>query len=161
MAVSSEPGVQRAVRYGTNVLPQGPVSLLDSWRDKAAAAGGDPIEKRVGIIRSFLVTDDRERDWPRLRAAERYRMAVYGRFAEEAGTGSAATFNEADRITQRVFVGTVEECVDELTTFVQRYGLTDVVTWGSAPGLQPAMLNDSMERFAADVVPRVRARLAT
>jgi alkanesulfonate monooxygenase SsuD/methylene tetrahydromethanopterin reductase-like flavin-dependent oxidoreductase (luciferase family) len=119
------------------------------------------MKKRVGIIRSFLVTDDRERDWPPLRAAERYRTAGSGRFAAAAGTGSAATFNEADRITQRVFVGTVEECVDELTEFVQRYKLTDVVTWGSAPGLQPAMLNDSMERFAADVVPRVRARLAT
>ena len=57
------------------------------------------------------------------------------------------------------FVGTVEECADELTAFVRRYGLTDVVTWGSAPGLHPAMLNESMERFAADVVPRVRARL--
>jgi alkanesulfonate monooxygenase SsuD/methylene tetrahydromethanopterin reductase-like flavin-dependent oxidoreductase (luciferase family) len=159
MAVSSEPGVRRAVRYGTHVLPQGPESLLDSWRDQTTAAGRDPTETRVGIIRSFLVTDDRERDWPPLRAAERYRMAVYGRFAEEAGTGSAATFNEADRITQRVFVGDVDECTDELTAFVRRYGLTDVVTWGSAPGLQPAMLNESMERFAGEVVPRVRARL--
>jgi hypothetical protein len=114
----------------------------------------------VGIIRSVLVTDDRERDWPPLRAAERYRLAVYGRFAEEAGTGNAQTFNNADRIPQRIIVGNVDECVNELTAFVQRYGLTDVVTWGSAPGLQPAALTPSMERFAAEVAPQVRARLA-
>jgi alkanesulfonate monooxygenase SsuD/methylene tetrahydromethanopterin reductase-like flavin-dependent oxidoreductase (luciferase family) len=160
MAVSSGPSVGRAVRYGVNVLPQGPVSLLDAWREKYAAAGGEPSEKRVGIIRSFLVTDDPERDWPPLRAAERYRMKVYGRFFEEAGLGGATTFNELERINQRAFVGSVDECVTELTAFVQRYGLTDVVTWGSAPGLQPAVLTPSMERFAAEVVPRVKANLA-
>ena len=160
MAVSSEPGVHRAVRYGTNVLPQGPASLLDSWRAQTVAAGGDPDAKRVGIIRSFLVTDDRDRDWPPLRAAERYRMEVYGRFAEEAGTGDATLFNDPQRITQRVFVGTVDECVDELASFIERYGLTDVVTWGSAPGLPPAALTPSMERFASEVVPQVRARLS-
>jgi alkanesulfonate monooxygenase SsuD/methylene tetrahydromethanopterin reductase-like flavin-dependent oxidoreductase (luciferase family) len=161
LAVSSRPSIERAVRYGTNVLPQGPRSLLDGWRQQVTAAGGDPSARRVGIIRSFLVTDDPERDWPPLRAAERYRMAVYGRFFEEAGLGGRGTFNEEDRITQRVFVGNVEECAAELTTFIRTYGLTDVVTWGSAPGLPPAALTPSMERFASEVVPRVRAALAT
>jgi alkanesulfonate monooxygenase SsuD/methylene tetrahydromethanopterin reductase-like flavin-dependent oxidoreductase (luciferase family) len=160
LAVSSGPSVGRAVRFGTNVLPQGPVSLLDGWREKVRAAGGDPGERRVGIIRSFLVTDDPERDWPPLRAAERYRMAVYGKFFEEAGLGGASTFNELERITQRAFVGDVDACVAELAAYVRRYGLTDVVTWGSAPGLQPVELSPSMERFAAEVVPRVRAELA-
>ena len=136
------------------------MSLLDAWREKTTAAGGDPAAMRVGIIRSFLVTDDPERDWPPLRAAERYRMAVYGGFFEAAGLGNAGTFNELERINQRVFVGNVAECVAELTAYVQRYGLTDVVTWGSAPGLQPAALTPSMERFAAEVVPQVRANLA-
>ena len=49
--------------------------------------GLDPDGHRVGIIRGVLVTDDPERDWPPLREAERYRMRVYGRFAEEAGQG--------------------------------------------------------------------------
>ena len=65
------------------------------WREKLAAAGGDPAAKRVGIIRSFLVTDDPERDWPPLRAAERYRMAVYGRFFEEAGLGNSGHVQRA------------------------------------------------------------------
>lgn len=160
LAVPSPPGVARAVRYGTHILPQGPVSLLDDWRAQSLVAGLNTDDRRLGIIRTFLVTDDPERDWPPLRAAERYRMSVYGKFAEQAGTGNAATFNENDRITQRVFVGNVEACVNELTDFITRYGLTDVVTWGSAPGLAPARLTPSMERFARDVVPQVRARLA-
>ncbi|MFT3854824.1 MAG: hypothetical protein QM733_19110 [Ilumatobacteraceae bacterium] len=59
-----------------------------------------------------------------------------------------------------VIVGDVAHCVDELCEFVTRYGLTDVVTWGAAPGLQPAVLTPTIERFAAEVVPAVKARLA-
>jgi hypothetical protein len=50
--------------------------------------------------------------------------------------------------------------VAEVTGFIQRYGLTDVVAWGSAPGLEPVAMSESMERFAAEVAPNVRANLA-
>ncbi|MET0579341.1 MAG: LLM class flavin-dependent oxidoreductase [Ilumatobacteraceae bacterium] len=159
LAVQSAPSVARAVRYGTHVLPQGPRSVLTGWREDVVAAGGDPADSRVGIIRSFLVTDDPERDWPPLRAAERYRMKVYGGFAEDAGLGGKAVFTDPDRIPQRVVVGDVAHCAAELIGFIREFGLTDVVTWGSAPGLPPAALTPSMERFAGEVVPLVRAAL--
>ena len=102
IASTSELSAARAARYATNVLPQGPRGVvLDGWREQVRAAGRDPHDHRVGIIRSFLVTDDPERDWPPLRAAERYRMKVYGRFAEEAGKGGKAAFLEPDRIPRR------------------------------------------------------------
>jgi alkanesulfonate monooxygenase SsuD/methylene tetrahydromethanopterin reductase-like flavin-dependent oxidoreductase (luciferase family) len=158
MASSSPAGVARAVRYGTNLLPQGrrPV-VLDAWRDETRAVGRDPDAYRVGIIRNIFVTDDVERDWPPLRAAERYRMKVYGRFADAATPGGRAAFFEPDRIPQRPIIGDVDHCVAELTAFILDYGLTDVVTWGSAPGVPPATLTPMMERFTTEVVPRVRA----
>jgi alkanesulfonate monooxygenase SsuD/methylene tetrahydromethanopterin reductase-like flavin-dependent oxidoreductase (luciferase family) len=125
------------------------------------AAGRDPDNYRVGIIRSFLVTDDPERDWPPLRQAERYRMGVYLGFAQDAdahGTPSG-TLKRADRIPQGFIVGDVEHCVAELVDFISTYGFTDVVTWGSAPGLAPAALTPAMEAFAVEVVPRVRAAI--
>jgi alkanesulfonate monooxygenase SsuD/methylene tetrahydromethanopterin reductase-like flavin-dependent oxidoreductase (luciferase family) len=162
LAVTSPASVSRAVRYDTNVLPQGPRGVvLDRWRDETERAGRDPDRYRVGIIRSCLVTDDPERDWPPLRAAERYRIEVYGGFAEEAGLGGIGMFSQEDRIVQRVVVGDVEHCVATVTSFIREHGLTDVVSWGSAPGLEPAALSPSMERFATEVVPRVRAELAT
>jgi alkanesulfonate monooxygenase SsuD/methylene tetrahydromethanopterin reductase-like flavin-dependent oxidoreductase (luciferase family) len=160
LAVTSPASVDRAVRHDTDVLPQGQRSVvLDRWREQMRRAGRDPDAHRVGIIRSFLVTDDPERDWPPLRAAERYRMEVYGKFAEEAGLGGSGMFSQEDRVSQRVVVGDVDHCVRELTSFIREYGLTDVVTWGSAPGLLPAALSPSMARFATEVVPRVRAEL--
>ena len=86
-------------------------------------------------------------------------MGVYGRFAEEAGTGDAKPFNDADRIPQRVFVGDVDDCVDELTSFIHD---TASPTWSPGarrPGSSPRRSLPSMERFAAEVVPQVRSRL--
>jgi alkanesulfonate monooxygenase SsuD/methylene tetrahydromethanopterin reductase-like flavin-dependent oxidoreductase (luciferase family) len=160
MAATSPPSVERAVRFDTHLLPQGPRPVvLDPWREQMRAAGRNPDNYRVGIIRSFLVTDDPERDWPPLRAAEVYRAKVYGGFFEAAGLDSSTMFSEAGRISQRVVVGDVDKCVQTLVEFITEYGLTDVVTWGSAPGLLPEYLTPSMERFATEVVPRVRATL--
>ncbi len=112
MAATSPPSVERAVRFDTHLLPQGPRPVvLDPWREQMRAAGRDPDDYRVGIIRSFLVTDDPERDWPPLRAAEVYRAKVYGGFFEAAGLDSSAMFSGQGRISQRVVVGDVDKCV--------------------------------------------------
>ena len=91
VAAMSEAGALRAAHYGTNFLPQGlKKRSFDPWVDAVSAQGRSPAEHRVGIIRSILVTDDKERDWAMVRAAERYRMQLYQRFFEESGEGFGA-----------------------------------------------------------------------
>jgi alkanesulfonate monooxygenase SsuD/methylene tetrahydromethanopterin reductase-like flavin-dependent oxidoreductase (luciferase family) len=162
LASSSRAGAERAVRYGTHLLPQGDrAEVLDPWRAGVHAAGGDPAERRVGVIRSVLVTDDAERDWAVLKQAEQYRMGVYLGFAEEAERAGTpgGSLGRQERIPQRFIVGDVEHCVAELVDFITTFGFTDVVTWGSAPSLEPVWFTPSMERFTTEVVPRVRAAL--
>jgi alkanesulfonate monooxygenase SsuD/methylene tetrahydromethanopterin reductase-like flavin-dependent oxidoreductase (luciferase family) len=154
----SEASAERAARFGTHLLPQGAREVvLDPWRDRLRASGRDPGDYRVGIIRSCFVTDDPERDWAPIKAAERYRMSVYARFFAETPDKLSAFDREQRSIPQGWIVGDVAHCVRELTAFIDEYGLTDVVTWGAAPGLPPRMLTPSMERFAKEVVPLVRA----
>ncbi len=156
VAAMSRPGAERAARFGTNLLPQGPRGeSLDAWRSLVgpAAAG-----RRVGLIKSCLVTDDRDRDWALVREGERRRMAVYSQFREAAGGhGGVAGITEEARIPQTWVVGNVDECVAGLAAFIREYGLTDVVTWAVPPGLRPDQMAGSLERFARDVAPRLRA----
>jgi alkanesulfonate monooxygenase SsuD/methylene tetrahydromethanopterin reductase-like flavin-dependent oxidoreductase (luciferase family) len=162
MASTSPASAERAARFETNLLPQGSRAVvLDQWRELTTAAGRDPAAYRIGIIRNVFVSDDPERDWLWLREGERYRMQVYSRFFEEAGLAGRSMFDESDRISQRPIVGDVEHCVTELTTFIREHGFTDVVTWGSAPGIPPAALTPLMERFATEVVPRVKAAVGS
>ncbi len=159
VAAMSEPGALRAARFGANLLPQGPRSrALDPWQAALRADGRDPADHRVGIIRSCLVTDDAARDWTPVRAAERRRMEVYSRFREASGGhGGVADINQEERIPQTWVVGDVEHCVTELASFIREYGLTDLVTWGVPPGMRPDQMSPSLERFARDVAPRLRA----
>jgi alkanesulfonate monooxygenase SsuD/methylene tetrahydromethanopterin reductase-like flavin-dependent oxidoreductase (luciferase family) len=159
VAAMAEAGAIRAARFRANLLPQGPRGrALDPWRAAVVDGGRDPEAYRVGIIRSCLVTDDRERDWPAVRDGERRRMAVYNQFrAAAGGHGGVAGITEETRIPQTWVVGSVDECVAELGGFIREYGLTDIVTWGVPPGMRPEQMAPSLERFARDVAPRLRA----
>ena len=69
------------------------------------------------------MTDDRERDWRQVRAAERRRMEIYHRFCAEAGGhGGVQGIAEAERIPQTWVVGDVEHCVKELAAFIASTG---------------------------------------
>ena len=157
IAAMSKAGAERAARFEANLLPQGlRADSFDHWVNILRDTNRRSDDYRIGVIRGILVTDDRERDWPSVRAAERYRMELYQRFFEESGEGMGT---EGDRIPQTWIVGDVETCVEALHEFIVEFGMTDLVTWGAPPGLRPAQMNHSLEKLFRDVVPRVRERL--
>ena len=157
IAAMSAGGALRAARFDGHLLPQGPRDqVLEPWQAALKASGRDPAGYRVGIIRGCLVTDDRERDWPAVRAAERYRGQLYSRFFAESGRFQPVE-RDGPRIPQTWVVGDVDHCVAELSAFIAEHGITDLVSWAVPPGLRPEQMNASLERFARDVVPRLEA----
>ena len=103
------------------------------------------------------MTDDRNTDWPVVRAAERYRMALYQKFFEESGEG----FGErGEPIPQTWIIGDAGQCVEELVAFIEDFGITDIVTMAVPPGLRAEQMSDSLERLFRDVVPEVKRRVA-
>lgn len=48
----------------------------------------------------------------------------------------------------------------ELTRFITTYGITDLVTWAVPPGLHPRQMRASLERFASEVAPRLKAAVS-
>jgi len=158
IAAMSANGAQRAARFGAHLLPQGErAQVLDPWREAVRAAGRSPDARRVGIIRSCFVTDDAEREWPAIRAAERYRGELYNRFFAESGQ-ERSWYRAGPRIPQTWIVGNADHCVAELSTFIAEHGITDLVTWAVPPGLRPAQMSRSLERFAREVAPRLKAQ---
>jgi alkanesulfonate monooxygenase SsuD/methylene tetrahydromethanopterin reductase-like flavin-dependent oxidoreductase (luciferase family) len=161
LAAMSAGGARRAARFDCHLLPQGPRDqTLEPWRAALTDTGRDPAGYRVGIIRGCLVTDDRERDWPAVRAAERYRGQLYERLFAEAGRFQPVE-RAGPRIPQTWVVGDVEHCVAELSSFIAEHGITDLVSWAVPPGLRPERMSASLERFARDVVPRLKASAAS
>ena len=157
VAAMSEAGALRAAKYNTNFLPQGlKANSYDPWVEKLEATGRNPGDHRVGIIRSILVTEDRDRDWQAVRAAERYRMALYRRFFEESGEGIG---EKGEPVPQTWIVGDVGECVSELLNFVRDFDITDIVSMAVPPGMRAEQMEQSLEMLFTRVVPQLKAEL--
>ena len=120
------------------------------------ADGREPADYRYGVIRSWLVTDDRERDWPAVREGERYKMRFYNQWFTESGDDVDWLDPAADNIPQRWIVGSASEVADELRDFIGRYGFTDVACNGAQVGVPIERMTENLERFANDVMPRFR-----
>jgi len=160
MAAMGKPGAERAARLGLHLLPQGAADqVLEPWREATRSAGVDPLTRRVGIIRPWLVTDDRDRDWPPIRAAERYKAGIYADWLTDSGDNvSLQLTGGADPIPQTWVVGDEDKIFNDMCEFIDAHGITDVVTWGCPPGFHPEQMNESFERFAKGVLPRLRER---
>jgi alkanesulfonate monooxygenase SsuD/methylene tetrahydromethanopterin reductase-like flavin-dependent oxidoreductase (luciferase family) len=153
----SEGGAKRAARFDTHLLPQGTrEAVLDPWRDELVATGRDPADYRVGLIRSWLVTDDPERDWPPILGAERYRMELYTRFFEESDDSYTAFSTEVRPIPQTWMVGSSDDIAAEIARMRDEFGVTDLCCMGVPPGVPPSSMAASFERFASEVIPRFR-----
>ncbi len=156
IAASSREGALRAARFNAHLLPQGPFETTTQvWLDALRSDGRDPDDYRLGIIKPVFVTDDRDRDWPAIRAAERFRMEYYAEAFKTAGRGTPPD-QDKERINQNWLIGDVDHCVRELTTFIQENRITDFVTWAVPPGLRPDAVESSLHQFATKVVPHVK-----
>ena len=99
----------------------------------------------------------RDLSTPRVRhTTERYRGELYNRFFAESGQ-ERSWYRAGERIPQTWVVGNDDHCVAELSAFIAEHGITDLVTWAVPPGLRPSQMNRSLERFAREVAPRLRA----
>lgn len=158
IASMSRAGALRAAQYKTHYLPQGPKHLaFDPWVTAIQEQGRAVNDHRIGIIRSILVTDDKDKDWQMVRAAEAYRMALYKKFFAESGEGFG---KPEEAIPQTWIVGDVDHCVAELLGFIDEFHMTDIVTMAVPPGLSAEQMAPSLERLFTQVVPKVKSSLA-
>ena len=162
LAATSPAGARRAAAFGTHLLPQGPKSLtIDPWKE----AVGDISDRRVGLIRGVFVTDDPDKEWEPVAAAEQYRRDVYvGLIKASQDHKSEVASRSVPKAARAPIplnplvwtVGNADHCVAELQELITSNGITDLVTWGGPPGLAPSVMNDSLTKFAQDVIPRLQ-----
>ena len=162
LAATSPAGARRAATFGTHLLPQGPKSLtIDPWKE----AVGDISDRRVGLIRGVFVTDDPDKEWEPVAAAEQYRRDVYvGLIKASQDHKSEVASRSVPKAARAPIplnplvwtVGNADHCVAELQELITSNGITDLVTWGGPPGLAPSVMNDSLTKFAQDVIPRLQ-----
>jgi hypothetical protein len=83
---------------------------------------------------------------------------MYRDWNREAGDNLEA-WDADDRIPQTWVVGDEDHVVAELASYCLDHGITDLVSWVAPPGMRPSERNESLERFARGVAPRLREQV--
>lgn len=146
-------------------------ALLDVYRQALADAGHDPATRHVlAVYHLYCGADDADVEAVADPALHRYQAFTTAtdqrRDAYRDPKDYAAWqgfFENRKTITldqmkaTRAVIGTPGECVDRISMIAERYGVTYLsfeVNYGSLP---TAKVVESLERFAAEVVPKVDA----
>jgi hypothetical protein len=53
-------------------------------------------------------------------------------------------------------IGSASDLIAQIDATVAALPLTDIISWGTPPGMDPADINPHLERFAREVMPHFR-----
>jgi alkanesulfonate monooxygenase SsuD/methylene tetrahydromethanopterin reductase-like flavin-dependent oxidoreductase (luciferase family) len=156
MGGSTEKSALRAARGGYQYFPGHP-GLFDIYATERAAQGFPPPEALVRSGASFLyISDDPDRDWPRVAPHVAYATNLYAEWATERGSGDtlykAADSVEALKAMPNIKVVTPDQCFDWLKTQPANTGINFHALLG---GLDPDLSWASLLRFEKQVLPRL------
>ena len=134
-------GARRAGRLGEGLLAVDPVRLPD-YRAGLAEGGHDPASARTAGVVSAYVTEDPDRDWPRLRPHHAYMYASYRDAAARGTANTARGFGQdPDRVDDiggalgTVVVDTPEAVAAAVRAHVGDGPVDTVYVWAAPGGL--------------------------
>jgi alkanesulfonate monooxygenase SsuD/methylene tetrahydromethanopterin reductase-like flavin-dependent oxidoreductase (luciferase family) len=155
---SAVASARRAARLGLGFAPAiDDPALIDAYTEACADAGHAPGIAQLPVGPTFVhVTDDPERDWPRIVPHALHDAATYRAWQAPGNRSiveSTATDEASLRAEGKYRVVTPAECVELVT------GFGDFATFVLHPlmgGLDPDLAWSSLELVAAEVLPQLK-----
>ena len=156
LAAASEPAARRAARLGMHLLPQGDRgAAYFPWVDELQKLGRRPEDFMIGMIKPCFVADSHSDPlWNEVSERERYRWSTYRPWIAKANFAAPAA-GQQQPIDQSWFVGSPAELVEKIGRFREYIPVTDFISWGCPPGMDPKAMLPRLERFARDVMPQL------
>jgi alkanesulfonate monooxygenase SsuD/methylene tetrahydromethanopterin reductase-like flavin-dependent oxidoreductase (luciferase family) len=162
VAATTAPAAARAGRHGAHLHAASvDPAVYDGYRDALRASGHDPAGFRVSNPWSITTTfEEPDAVWERNRDKYFYRWDFYRRIREEMGDPDLDYGLEPSPDVYRAneLIGSPETVLETLEPFCRDLGLTDLVVFGPASGID---LRDegyaSLRCFAEHVLPTVKS----
>jgi alkanesulfonate monooxygenase SsuD/methylene tetrahydromethanopterin reductase-like flavin-dependent oxidoreductase (luciferase family) len=140
----SASAARRAARLCCGFMPDAfvPLEILDLYRSLSSG--------RVAVNPTVYVGE-----WHDVADHLLYQHNLYRRWA---GREPARSVEELPR--SHYLIGTPDEVADDLQAVIDRTRCDRLYFWGRLPGLEIELANASLERFAREVLPRLRPSAA-
>jgi alkanesulfonate monooxygenase SsuD/methylene tetrahydromethanopterin reductase-like flavin-dependent oxidoreductase (luciferase family) len=124
------------------------------------AAGKDPARYSIISNRVVYIADSEEQAWRETRDALMYQAELYGKWlSAAAGTTDQSKVlirPDPDRLRRTSVLGTPAEVAARLDEIIESTPMTELIVVTQLPGLDPAKARRSLDRFGAEVLPRIK-----
>jgi len=146
-------GAELGLSFACN-LGQREVAL---YRDTLRQLGKDPAAYSIVNSRIVYVADTAEQAWAEIESAALYQAALYAQWLSEATGGEQSWIQPIpEKVRRTCVLGSPEEVRQRLSEIIESNQMTEMIVAMQLPGLEPAKVMRSLERFATEVLPILR-----
>lgn len=127
------------------------------YRETLQQLGKDPTAYNVVNSRTVYVADTAEQAWADIEAAALYQAALYAKWLAEASGGTQHWIQPTpEQVRRTCILGSPEEVCRQLLELCRSGQMTELIVNMQLPGLAPAKVMRSLERFATEVLSALR-----
>ncbi|HTU15244.1 MAG TPA: LLM class flavin-dependent oxidoreductase [Solirubrobacterales bacterium] len=157
-------GARIAGRLGEGLLTLKP-ELLGPYREALSSHGHDPDTARMGGCANFILSDDPERDWPRIKRHLEHQWRTYFEYKSEGRAGPPLPSTDPDDLRSttgppvlpRFDVVTPEEAAERLRPWLLSMPVAHIYFWGSIAGMPDDLVERHLELLATELSPALRS----
>jgi alkanesulfonate monooxygenase SsuD/methylene tetrahydromethanopterin reductase-like flavin-dependent oxidoreductase (luciferase family) len=158
--VGAPKGIRRAVQLDLSFACVGGRREIGIYLEALKAAGKDPARYSIVNSRVVYLADSEEQAWRDTRDALMYQAELYGKWlSAAAGTidqSKVLIRPDPERLRRTSVLGTAAEVTDKLNDILASTPMTELIVVTQLPGLDPKRARRSLDRFGAEVLPRLK-----
>ncbi len=152
--------IRRAAELDLSFACVGGRREIGIYLEALKAAGKDPARYNIANSRVVYVADSEEQAWRDTRDALMYQAELYALWlSAAAGTTDQSKVlirPDPDRLRRTSVLGTASAVAAKLEEVLASTPMTELVVVMQLPGLDPAKARRSLDRFGAEVLPRLK-----
>jgi len=166
MGANADPAIRRAARLADcwYIPPHNRIDTvlrqLDVYRRELDACG-KPFPRELPMRREVFVAENRKQALRLCGAALENKYQAYVQWGQDKPMPEGDNLDVAldELLEGRFLIGSPDEVADAILAIVRPTGVNNLIISTHWPGMETAVATDSMQRFAEDVMPRVRSGL--
>lgn len=149
--------IDRAARYDAHLILGRPSrSHIGLYRERLAAHGQAPDERRIASLGYLFVAEDPAAGWATIKEHVLYQNRLYAQWnAEAAQAAYVRLATDEAAVAPECFVLSPDDAVKTLSRYRDELGIDEFVFW-IFPGLPRAVVEEWLELVAGRVLPGVR-----
>jgi alkanesulfonate monooxygenase SsuD/methylene tetrahydromethanopterin reductase-like flavin-dependent oxidoreductase (luciferase family) len=127
------------------------------YREALQARGKNPDDFSIVNSRLIYIAETPEKAWDVIREAAMYQAELYGKWLSANIAANQDWIRpDPEKIKRGALLGPPDFIAESLAKIIDSNPMTELILNMQLPGLEPAKAMRSLERFAADVLPKLR-----